>query len=729
MILFVQGLNAQDVAVTGYSSPDNGCEMSANETIKVSIYNKKNSSVTGVVPSYSINSGPWVSASAISLGPSASFVYTFSQTVDLSDCDQDFTIDVKLELTYSSDEDPSDNFISWTVRNDCHVITGTIESADTVCKNDNTGTLVLNGWQHGVLLNWYYTEDNATYTTIPGSSGNTSYTYNDLDTTTVFIIEFDEGHCSVGGAPVYSDSVQITVQPPPNPGTMTGPDSLCISNASGTIDLTGTTDSILDWESSEDGTTWTTLGNTTYSHNFSSLSQTTMFRADIYGGVCTGTYSDTFTVVVSDLSDAGVLNSDSIFCGSGSLDLILDSFTGDIGYWESSSDGTTWNPNPNTGDTLNTGSLTDSKYYRTIVKNGMCPSDTSNQVFIEIQPELNTGTINGGGSYCETNATGTLTISGNSGNVIKWQSSTNEGLNWSDISNASSTETFSNLSQSTWYRALIDGGACASEYSDTAIINVSPESEGGTLAADASVCIGTNDTLELSGNVGEVISWDESDDGTTWSTLNTNDSSYVIDPVEESKYYRVIVKSGDCEKDTSNTVFIDALPLPVADAGSNINILPDDSVQLQGSGGVIGFWVAEPSLSDTSIYNPYAAPSATTTYKLYVINSDGCIDYDEVTVAVGGALSLLDIKNVITANGDGFNDSWIIEGAEYFPNIDVKVYNIYGNLVYEDTDYQNDWAGDYKGKALPDGTYMYIVMPGETDSVLKGNLTILGGHE
>lgn len=726
--LLVQLTFAQDVEIASHSSPVSGCELTTSEKITVTIINKTSIPVAGgdAIANYTVNGGPTVSEPLAGIGGNASYTFTFFQEVDLSACDQDFNIVVWID--YPIDINPGDNSISWTVRNDCSVVPGQIEFDSTVCKTSNTGTLNLTGWLHGTITGWTFSEDGGSvWSSITGTVGATSYTYNDLDTTTSFIIEYDGGYCGL----FYSPITTITVQPPPDPGTLSGPDSLCISSASGTVTLSGNAAPVLDWESSLDGTTWTSIGNTTTTESFTSLTQTTMYRAHIDGGVCSDSYSDTLTVVISALSDAGTLNSDTTFCGSGSLDLVLSSFTGGISNWQFSNDGISWTStsNINSNDTLNTGVLTNSTYYRTIVKNGVCPNDTSNQVFIDVQPQLNVGSISGGGSFCETNANGTITLVGNSGSIIKWEQSTDSGTTWTDIPNTTSTEPFSGLSQTTWYRVLIDGGACADEYTDTAIVIVSPTTIAGVLSADATICQGGSDSLYITGNTGAVVTWEESDDNITWTSLNTNDSSYVINSAQSSTYYRVIVKSDGCNEDTTNTVFVDVIPNPVADAGSNVSVMPGDSVQLQGSGGFTGIWMPGSTLSDSTVYDPYAFPSETTTYTLYVISPEGCLGTDNVTVAIGGALSLLDIKNVITANDDGFNDSWIIEGAEFFPSMKVEVYNIYGYQVYQNEDYKNDWKGEFKGKTLPDGTYLYVVMPGGTDAVLKGNLTILGGHD
>jgi gliding motility-associated-like protein len=62
-------------------------------------------------------------------------------------------------------------------------------------------------------------------------------------------------------------------------------------------------------------------------------------------------------------------------------------------------------------------------------------------------------------------------------------------------------------------------------------------------------------------------------------------------------------------------------------------------------------------------------------------------------------------------NGDGKNDKLIFTNLEYFAPASLKAFNRYGTLVYENTDYHNDWEGTMldSNEALPDGTYSYIL--------------------
>lgn len=63
------------------------------------------------------------------------------------------------------------------------------------------------------------------------------------------------------------------------------------------------------------------------------------------------------------------------------------------------------------------------------------------------------------------------------------------------------------------------------------------------------------------------------------------------------------------------------------------------------------------------------------------------------------------IPNVITPNGDGKNDKFIITGLSRYPNSSLFIYNRWGNMVYQSKDYQNTWDGN----SLNEGTYYYIL--------------------
>jgi gliding motility-associated-like protein len=68
------------------------------------------------------------------------------------------------------------------------------------------------------------------------------------------------------------------------------------------------------------------------------------------------------------------------------------------------------------------------------------------------------------------------------------------------------------------------------------------------------------------------------------------------------------------------------------------------------------------------------------------------------------------IPNGITPNGDGINDVWVIQNSKICSSIAMTVYNRWGNIVYKDANYKNNWGGtNQSGKLLPQGTYFIVL--------------------
>ncbi len=70
----------------------------------------------------------------------------------------------------------------------------------------------------------------------------------------------------------------------------------------------------------------------------------------------------------------------------------------------------------------------------------------------------------------------------------------------------------------------------------------------------------------------------------------------------------------------------------------------------------------------------------------------------------------LKISKVVTPNGDGHNDFFKVEGLDgcHF-RVHLKMYNRWGELIYESRDYQDNWDGFSSSGQLPAGTYFYII--------------------
>jgi gliding motility-associated-like protein len=117
------------------------------------------------------------------------------------------------------------------------------------------------------------------------------------------------------------------------------------------------------------------------------------------------------------------------------------------------------------------------------------------------------------------------------------------------------------------------------------------------------------------------------------------------------------------------------------------------------------------------------------TYSVLITDFNGCVDSAKFTLTDITIPQCVTIPNAFSPNGDGIHDFWVIENLDYYTTngieIGVEVYNRWGNLVYKNDDYKNDWDGTEAGKKLPGGVYMFVLRLGPNAEPMKGTFTIL----
>jgi gliding motility-associated-like protein len=106
-----------------------------------------------------------------------------------------------------------------------------------------------------------------------------------------------------------------------------------------------------------------------------------------------------------------------------------------------------------------------------------------------------------------------------------------------------------------------------------------------------------------------------------------------------------------------------------------------------------------------------------------VVNTYGCTDKDSIfiTVLERDAFSTV---TLLTPNGDGINDYWIVNDLEQYSPCKLTIFNRWGDVLYSSSDYKNNWDGSFQGKVLPEGTY-YYVLEISGGKLYKGALNIL----
>lgn len=192
----------------------------------------------------------------------------------------------------------------------------------------------------------------------------------------------------------------------------------------------------------------------------------------------------------------------------------------------------------------------------------------------------------------------TISLTGNTGNVLYWERDYNGG-GYSNIGNAGNTTlTQTGLAAGTYtYRAFVKSGACGGVYSNTVTVNVIPATVGGsTYAFNTSLCEGSGTLVSLSGHTGNILYWEQQVNGGGYTNAgnpgSANFSTGILTPgIYE---FRAIIQNGSCSTLASNSSIVTVTANTVS---GSVNITPDTicigtplTVNLSGQVGSVVQW-------------------------------------------------------------------------------------------------------------------------------------------
>jgi len=158
-----------------------------------------------------------------------------------------------------------------------------------------------------------------------------------------------------------------------------------------------------------------------------------------------------------------------------------------------------------------------------------------------------------------------------------------------------------------------------------------------------------------------------------------------------------------------NTVIIN--PKPDIDAGPDKFFRIGSSVTLDASisnpGNYDFVWTPGTYLNTTTLLNPTALTDRRMTY--YITATDKathCANTDSMVIK---PISIVQVPNAFTPNNDGKNDLFRVLGTELVTRFNLRIFDRYGQLVFETNDKGQGWDGKRKGTDLPTGGFVYIL--------------------
>jgi len=131
-----------------------------------------------------------------------------------------------------------------------------------------------------------------------------------------------------------------------------------------------------------------------------------------------------------------------------------------------------------------------------------------------------------------------------------------------------------------------------------------------------------------------------------------------------------------------------------------------------------------PTFSSSNFANGDAVTCILTSNGKCLVNPTALSNTINVSLSPVSACEIV-IPDAFTPNGDGVNDIWNITALQGYPGCTVTILNRYGVVVYNSNGYPKAWDGTYNGKALPVGTYYYIIDLKNGRKKLAGSVTIL----
>lgn len=315
-----------------------------------------------------------------------------------------------------------------------------------------------------------------------------------------------------------SDNNNVTVVPESVGGTVSSNQAICSGSTPTDITLSGNTGNVLNWESSSDAafTSPTFIASTATSLTsvlMGALTATTYFRAVVQSGSCSAANSAYVTITVNPILTASVsisATATTICAGSSVTFTATPTNGGTTPSYQWKINGS--NVSGQTSVTFTTTALANTDAVTVVMTSNATPCltgspATSNSISETVNAVSVGGNVTGGTTICSGSIPTNLTLSGYSGSVIYWQSSSDSNFTSPvNIQNTTTTLTGASigpLTATTYFRALVQSGTCASVYSSVATITINATTwtgiwSNGVPSSTTSVIISANYTPSAS---------------------------------------------------------------------------------------------------------------------------------------------------------------------------------------------------------------------------------------
>ncbi|QLH34131.1 MAG: gliding motility-associated C-terminal domain-containing protein [Cyclobacteriaceae bacterium] len=561
---------------------------------------------------------------------------------------------------------------------------------------------------------WYTVASGGT--AIAGQT-NATYTTPTLTGTTNYYVAINNGTCESSRT-----IVTATINPIPGAPTTTGA-SRC---GSGTVTLAaaGGTAGQYRWYTVASGGT-AIAGQTNATYTTPTLTGTTNYYVAINNGTCESNrtiVTATINPIPGAPTTTGAAN-----CGSGSVTLTAAGGTAGQYRWYTVASGGTAIAGQ-TNATYTTPTLAGTTNYYVAINNGTCESNRT--IVIATINSIPGAPTTTGASRCGS-GTVTLAAAGGTAGQYRWYTVASGGTAIAGQTNA--TYTTPTLTGTTNYYVAINNGTCESTRTTlVATINPLP---GAPTTTGAESCPAASVTLTASGGTAGQYRWYTVASGGTALAGETN-STFVTPVLTTTTSYYVSINNGTCE--SNRTEVVATIAVPGCDNVPPVIVTEPIITQVEG---IVTINLAplitdgnnNVDLSTLKIFTPPASGasaiidgafnliidysslsfSGTESITIEVCDIYNACAQQTFSIEVVGEIT---IYNALSPAIDSKNDFFKIEHIAALSttrNNKVSIYNRWGTLVWEGTNYNNQdvvFTGkSNNGNDLPSGTYFYKI--------------------
>lgn len=301
-------------------------------------------------------------------------------------------------------------------------------------------------------------------------------------------------------------------------------------------------------------------------------------------------------------------------------------------------------------------------------------------------------------------------------------------VNFTDTLNSNITDSIftTTPTEPTTYYVMVSNAGCS--YIDS--VQVDFIGSALLLTGTDSLCLGeTTQVTATSSNPNITFTYDWSPDNVI---INGDGSNSVLIQPNATQYVYVTASSNNgCVVEDSILINVGNIPDGAVIASASSYVIPEGGqVTLSALPDGYSYQWINPLTVDYPTHQTTTATLENTTLFSVFVTDGVCTKSDTVLVTTYPYICeepFVFIPNSFTPNGDGENDILYVYGA-VIEKMLLRIYDRWGELVFESTTPHIGWNGDFRGKAMDPDVYDYYLEVdciGGQQSIIKGNITLM----